>query len=82
MRTGRPKNWPMAGKMTYLLLCLAFRRIYGGQGMAADGVRRKQMGTMTKVISKIGLAFYNHYFRKELGGTVGTPMAPQAVENS
>jgi radical SAM superfamily enzyme YgiQ (UPF0313 family) len=82
MRKGRPKNWPFAGKMTYLLLCLAFRRIYGGQGMAADGVRRKQMGTMTKVISKIGLAFYNHYFRKELGGTVGTPMAPQPVENS
>jgi hypothetical protein len=49
--------------------------------MAADGVRRKQLGTTTKVISKIGIAFYNHYFRKQLGGTVGTPMG-QAVENT
>ena len=81
VKRGRVKNWPLAGKLTYLLLCLAFRRIYGGQGMAADGVRRKQLGITTKVITKIGIAFYNHYFRKQLGGTVGTPMG-QAVENT
>jgi hypothetical protein len=48
--------------------------------MAADGVRRKQLGTMTRIISKIGIAFYNHYFRKEMGGALGTPMG-QTAEN-
>jgi radical SAM superfamily enzyme YgiQ (UPF0313 family) len=71
MRRGRPKSWPLAGKFTYLLLCLAFRRIYGGQGMAADGVRRKRLGIVTRTISKIGIAMYNHYFRRQLGGRVG-----------
>jgi radical SAM superfamily enzyme YgiQ (UPF0313 family) len=65
------KNWGIGGKLTYLLFCLAFRRIYGGQGMAADGVRRRRLGTMTRAISKIGIATHNHYFRKELGGRVG-----------
>src|SRR5712692_3621944 len=41
LRRGRARSWPLVGKCTYLLLCLIFRRIYGGQGMAADGVRRK-----------------------------------------
>jgi hypothetical protein len=81
IKRGRVKEWSLAGMLTYLLFCLAFRRIYGGQGMAADGVRRKQLGTTTRVITKVGIAFYNHYFRKQLGGTVGTPMG-QAVENT
>jgi radical SAM superfamily enzyme YgiQ (UPF0313 family) len=71
IKLGPPKKWAFGGKLTYLLLCLAFRRIYGGQGMAADGVRRKRLGTMTRSISKVGIAVYNHYFRKQLGGRVG-----------
>ena len=71
IKHGPPKNWGFGGKLTYLMMCLAFRRIYGGQGMAADGVRRKRLGTMTRSISKIGIAVYNHYFRKQLGGRVG-----------
>lgn len=71
MKRGQPKTWRLGGKLTYLLLCLAFRRIYGGQGMAADGVRRRRLGRVTRAISKIGIATYNHYYRKELGGRVG-----------
>lgn len=82
MRMGRPKNWPLSGKITYLLLCLAFRRIYGGQGMAADGVRRKQLGTMTKVISKVGISFHNHFFRKQNGGRVGTRLGTSAQQST
>jgi hypothetical protein len=72
---GRSGTWPLSGKFTYVMMCLAFRRIYGGQGMAADGVRRKRLGVTTKVIIKLGLATYNHFYRKELGGRIGKPWA-------
>ena len=63
---GRPGRWPLAGKLIYLLLCLAFRRIYGGQGMAADGVRRRRLGAITQTIIKIGISAYNSYYRKRV----------------
>ena len=54
---------------------MAFKRIYGGQGMAADGVRKKRLGTITKTIIKVGIATYNHYFPKRLGVKVCHPWA-------
>jgi radical SAM superfamily enzyme YgiQ (UPF0313 family) len=71
---GRPATWSLAGKFTYLLFCTAFQRIYGGQGMAADGVRRKRLGFLTKTIGRVGIATYNHFFRKEKV-SVGQPWA-------
>jgi radical SAM superfamily enzyme YgiQ (UPF0313 family) len=71
---GRPGRWSLAGKFTYLLFCMAFKRIYGGQGMAADGVRRKNLGFFTKTIGRVGIATYNHFFRKE-SVSVGHPWA-------
>ncbi len=71
---GRPATWSLAGKFTYLLFCMAFQRIYGGQGMAADGVRRKNLGFFTKTIGRVGIATYNHFFRKEKI-SVGQPWA-------
>ena len=56
----------MAGKLIYLLLCLAFRRIYGGQGMAADGVRRRRLGAITRTIIKMGITAYNLCYRERL----------------
>jgi hypothetical protein len=79
---GRSKGWPFVGKFTYLLLCLVFRRIYGGQGMAADGVRKKRLGLVTRGLIKIGTTTYNHYYRKRLGVRVGQPLAqPSAAEH-
>jgi radical SAM superfamily enzyme YgiQ (UPF0313 family) len=65
MKQGRARKWPLAGKFTYLLLCLVFRRIYGGQGMAADGVRQKHLGFLTKNLISVGVAAYNYFFRRE-----------------
>jgi len=73
VRRGRPRSWPWVAKFVYLLLCMAFKRIYGGQGMAADGVRKKRLGTITKTIIKIGIATYKHYFPKRLGVKVCHP---------
>jgi radical SAM superfamily enzyme YgiQ (UPF0313 family) len=78
VRRGRPRSWPWVAKFVYLLLCMAFKRIYGGQGMAADGVRKKRLGTITKTIIKIGIATYNHYFPKRLGVKVCHPWARPA----
>lgn len=69
------RRWALPGKFTYLLFCLAFKRIYAGQGMAADGVRTRRLGATTRAITKVGLAIYNHYFRKRLGIRVGHPWA-------
>ena len=74
IRRGSPRSWPWASKFTYLLFCAAFRRVYGGQGMAADGVRRRRLGATTRAIIKIGIASYNH-FRKRSGVRVGQPWA-------
>ncbi len=72
LRRGRARSWPLVGKFTYLLLCLIFRRIYGGQGMAADGVRRKSLGFLTKSLIHVGVGAYNFFFRKD-SVSVGQP---------
>jgi radical SAM superfamily enzyme YgiQ (UPF0313 family) len=73
-RRGRPGRWPLKAKLVYLLMCLAFNRIYGGQGMAADGVKRKDLGRFTRSIIKIGVATFNYFYRSELSGLVGPPV--------
>jgi len=65
MKQGRARRWSLVGKFTYILLCLVFRRIYGGQGMAADGVRRKKLGFLTKSFIRLGVSTYNLFFRKD-----------------
>jgi radical SAM superfamily enzyme YgiQ (UPF0313 family) len=78
MTKGRPAKWPLYGKFVYLLFCIAFKQIYGGQGMAADGVRKRRMGAVTRTLIKIGVAVFNHCARKRIGGTVRHPWAQPA----
>jgi len=78
VRNGRPGKWRLTAKFVYVLFCMAFKRIYGGQGMAADGVRRRRLGTMTRMIMRIGIAIFNQHSRKRLGGAVGGPWAQPA----
>ena len=73
-RRGRPGRWPLKAKFVYLLMCLAFKRIYGGQGMAADGVKQNKLGRLTRSIIKIGVATFNYCYRSELRGFVGPPI--------
>ncbi|MGH9446269.1 MAG: B12-binding domain-containing radical SAM protein [Terriglobia bacterium] len=72
------RTWTLPGRFTYLLFCMAFKRVYAGQGMAADGVRTRRLGTVTRAIIKIGIATYNRSFRKRLGIRVGCPWARSA----
>jgi radical SAM superfamily enzyme YgiQ (UPF0313 family) len=73
-RMGRRARWSFTEKMTYVMFCLAFRRIYGGQGMAADGVKRKKLSITTRAIMKIAVTVYNFFARGERGG-VKVPVA-------
>ena len=73
-RSRLTKKWPLPAKITYLMLCIAFRRIYGGQGMQADGVQTRKFSIFTKAIMKIGVKFYNHYYRTDKL-TVSLPIA-------
>jgi radical SAM superfamily enzyme YgiQ (UPF0313 family) len=75
VRKGRPGKWPLTSKLVYLLFCIAFKRVYGGQGMAADGVRKRRMGAVTRAIIHIGITIFNHHSRKRLGARVGRAWA-------
>jgi hypothetical protein len=75
VRRGRPGKWSMTEKFIYVLFCIAFKRIYAGQGMAADGVRKGRVGAVTRTLIKIGIAVFNHHSRKRLGGAVRHPWA-------
>jgi radical SAM superfamily enzyme YgiQ (UPF0313 family) len=75
---GRAGTWPFTGKLIYLLFCYAFHQVYGGQGMAADGVRQRRLGKTTRVIIKIGVTIFNWHSRKRLGASVGHSWARTA----
>jgi radical SAM superfamily enzyme YgiQ (UPF0313 family) len=76
------QTWTLPGRFTYLLFCMAFKRIYAGQGMAADGVRTRRLGSVTRAVIKIGVATYNRSFRKRLGTRVGHPWAGSAISRT
>lgn len=63
-KRGRAKDWPIAGKIAYLMACILFRRAYAGYGMAADAVRRTEMSLSTKLFVRSAVSFYNYFFRK------------------
>jgi radical SAM superfamily enzyme YgiQ (UPF0313 family) len=64
-RRGIARGWPLAAKFTYLLLSLAFKRIYAGHGVSADSVQRKKTGIITRTTIKTGIGIYNYFFRQE-----------------
>ena len=62
---GNGRKWPLASRATYLLVCLVFRQAYAGYGMAADSVRRKKMGRVTRLLIKSAVSIYNSRFRQK-----------------
>ena len=64
-RRGRAKSWPFAARITYLVVCLLFKRAYAGYGMAADSVRRKESKTLTRVLLKFAVGVFNHHYREK-----------------
>ncbi len=64
-RRGAARSWRWGGKLAYLLMCFAFKRAYAGYGMAADSVRRKDMGIVTRILLKTAISVFNFFFRQK-----------------
>jgi hypothetical protein len=69
-RVGRgwARSWPVAGKIVYVFACLAFRRVYAGDGLSADAVNRRKRSFTTSWLIRIGVALYGHFFRSKKVG--------------
>ncbi len=62
---GRARRWPLGAKIVYLLICVLFKRAYAGYGMAADSVRRKESGTVTKMLLRTVVTVFNRCYREK-----------------
>jgi radical SAM superfamily enzyme YgiQ (UPF0313 family) len=74
IRQGAARRWPLAAKLTYPLACVAFKRVYAGAyGMAADSVRRKPVGMVSRLFMKMGIATINRISRRQSNNTMSQP---------
>jgi radical SAM superfamily enzyme YgiQ (UPF0313 family) len=64
-RGGVPKSWPLAGKITYVFLSLVFKRVFSGQGITADSVRKRKLGIATRMLVRITVGIYGYCFRQK-----------------
>jgi radical SAM superfamily enzyme YgiQ (UPF0313 family) len=67
LRHGIGRSWPLAGKLTYVLLSLVFKRVYKGHGVSADCVQKKK-GLITKILINVAASIYSHFFRQKAVG--------------
>lgn len=68
VRRGWAASWPLSGKITYIFACLAFRRVYAGNGLSADAVNQRKLSFSTRWLIRIGVAIYGHFFRQKKVG--------------
>lgn len=64
-RSGLSKSWPLAGKITYILLSIVFNRVFSGHGISADSVQRRKLGVATRLLVSTGANIYGYFFRKK-----------------
>lgn len=62
IRHGEVRRWPWAGKVAYLFGCLAFRRMYGGQGVSADSVKTHKGSFAARWSIRLMLHIYSRFF--------------------
>jgi radical SAM superfamily enzyme YgiQ (UPF0313 family) len=68
LRSGWARTWPLAGKVTYLVACMVFRRVYSGNGISADAVNRSKLSFRTRWLVRTGVWIYGHFFRHKKVG--------------
>jgi radical SAM superfamily enzyme YgiQ (UPF0313 family) len=66
VRRGKMREWPLVGKLVYLLFCLAFKRLYSGHGVSADSVRRDKSGTVVSIPYQVAPAAIVKLFLRTL----------------
>jgi hypothetical protein len=78
IRTSMPRHWSWGGKLTYFVASVAFRRIFAGDGISADSVRREKMGLATRTLLKLSLVIYCMAYRwRRLG--LAVPLTRRAA---
>jgi radical SAM superfamily enzyme YgiQ (UPF0313 family) len=63
-RSKTTSRWSLPGRITYVLACLAFKRVYSGHGVSADSVVRKRTGLITRMLIRIGVRIYVYSYRR------------------
>ncbi len=63
---GTVRSWHWAGKLAYLFGCLAFKRVYGGQGISADSVRSTKIRSITRMLVKASANLYRFIARRRM----------------
>jgi radical SAM superfamily enzyme YgiQ (UPF0313 family) len=81
VRRGWARSWPLAGKITYLFACLAFRRVYAGNGISADAVNRSKLSFSTRWLIRMGVVIYGRFFRQKKV-SLRVSLAPIRTEGS
>ncbi|MCI0486360.1 MAG: radical SAM protein [Blastocatellia bacterium] len=62
---GIGKRWSPAARISYIMLCFIFKRIYSENGISADSVKRRKAGFITRFLVRIALGFYSRFFQKK-----------------
>ncbi len=57
------RSWPFLGRLTYLLFCAIFKRVYQTHGVAADSVQDAR-GPVTVTLIGVGAAIHNRWYRR------------------
>jgi len=76
LRQPPASRWPWAGKVVYLVACIAFRRVYGGNGMSADAENRTRYGLVTKLLVRLGVGIYLRFRRSSVPVRVAVDSSP------
>jgi radical SAM superfamily enzyme YgiQ (UPF0313 family) len=63
IRTGMPARWSAGGRLAYFIASLTFRRIYASHGVAADSVRKENMGLLTRLMLKLSIGVYSVFYQ-------------------
>jgi radical SAM superfamily enzyme YgiQ (UPF0313 family) len=56
-------SWPVLGRLTYVLFCVIFKRVYHTHGVAADSVQHSH-GAVTEVLIRVGARIFNRWYRR------------------
>lgn len=76
---GVARSWPVAGKISYALVSLVYKRVYAEHGISADSVQHKRVGLLTRLLIRACVGVYSHFFRhKKVGFRVELARGPAA----
>jgi radical SAM superfamily enzyme YgiQ (UPF0313 family) len=65
-RLGVAQTWPWPERLAYILVSLIIKRIFTGQGVAADSVQQRK-GILSKISIRLAAGLSKHFYRQYIG---------------